>query len=199
MATHSSTLALRIPGTEDPGGLLFMGLQRVGHDWVAEHILGEVKRLCPGEKYVLWRASWMSHYFGFLFSLMENKYTKQLGYVAYNTDECQMSKKWVASNYTHPSVPCKHGSKPQMEVYVENSSSASVVSKAPFHMYCLVSSLEPRFEADIITPLWWKFCRNPFSFTMYFSSIIHINVIVLQYDKLKPQELNYWTKEGVLS
>ena len=108
-----------------------------------------------------------------------------------------MSKKWVASNYTHPSVPCKHGSKPQMEVYAENSSSASVVSKAPFHMYCLLSSLEPRFEADIITPLWWKFCRNPFSFTMYFSSIIHINVIVLQYDKLKPQELNYWTKRKV--
>ena len=32
MATHSSVLAWRIPGTEEPGGLLFMGLHRVGHD-----------------------------------------------------------------------------------------------------------------------------------------------------------------------
>ena len=32
MATHSSILAWRIPWTEEPGGLQFMGLQRVGHD-----------------------------------------------------------------------------------------------------------------------------------------------------------------------
>ena len=32
MATHSSILAWTIPWTEEPGGLQFMGLQRVGHD-----------------------------------------------------------------------------------------------------------------------------------------------------------------------
>ena len=32
-ATHSSILAWRIPGTEKPGRLLFIGYQRVGHDW----------------------------------------------------------------------------------------------------------------------------------------------------------------------
>ena len=32
MATHSSIRAWRIPGTEEPGGLQSMGLQRVGHD-----------------------------------------------------------------------------------------------------------------------------------------------------------------------
>ena len=31
-ATYSSILAWRIPWTEEPGGLQFMGLQRVGHD-----------------------------------------------------------------------------------------------------------------------------------------------------------------------
>ena len=31
-ATHSSFLAWRIPQTEEPGRLQFMGLQRVGHD-----------------------------------------------------------------------------------------------------------------------------------------------------------------------
>ena len=33
MATHSSILAWKIPWTEEPGRLQFMGLQRVGHDW----------------------------------------------------------------------------------------------------------------------------------------------------------------------
>ena len=32
MATHSSILAWRIPGTEEPGGLQSVGLQRVRHD-----------------------------------------------------------------------------------------------------------------------------------------------------------------------
>ena len=34
MATHSSTLAWKIPWTEEPGRLQFMGSQRVRHDWV---------------------------------------------------------------------------------------------------------------------------------------------------------------------
>ena len=32
MATHSSVLAWRIPGTGEPGGLPCMGSHRVGHD-----------------------------------------------------------------------------------------------------------------------------------------------------------------------
>jgi len=32
MATHSSTLAWKIPWTEEPGRLQYMGSQRVGHD-----------------------------------------------------------------------------------------------------------------------------------------------------------------------
>ena len=33
MATHSSTLAWKIPWTKEPGGLQSMGSLRVGHDW----------------------------------------------------------------------------------------------------------------------------------------------------------------------
>ena len=36
MATHSSTLAWRIPWAEEPGGLQSMESQRVGHDLVTE-------------------------------------------------------------------------------------------------------------------------------------------------------------------
>ena len=35
MATHSSVLAWRTPGTGKPGGLLSMGSHRVGHDLAA--------------------------------------------------------------------------------------------------------------------------------------------------------------------
>ena len=37
MATHSSILAWGIPGTEEPGGLQFMGLQKVKQDLVTAH------------------------------------------------------------------------------------------------------------------------------------------------------------------
>ena len=33
MATHSSVLSWRIPGTVEPDGLSSVGLHRVGHDW----------------------------------------------------------------------------------------------------------------------------------------------------------------------
>ena len=33
MATHSSILVWRIPGTEEPGRLPFMGSQRAGQNW----------------------------------------------------------------------------------------------------------------------------------------------------------------------
>ena len=37
MAPHSSILAWRIPWTEEPGGLQFMGLKKVGQDSASEH------------------------------------------------------------------------------------------------------------------------------------------------------------------
>ena len=38
MTTHSSTLAWRIPRTEEPGGLQSLGSQWVRHDWVTKHL-----------------------------------------------------------------------------------------------------------------------------------------------------------------
>ena len=35
MTIHSNILAWRIPWTEAPGGLQFMGLQQVGHNWAS--------------------------------------------------------------------------------------------------------------------------------------------------------------------
>jgi len=51
MATHSSVLAWRIPGTGEPGGLPSMGSHRVGHDWsdlaaVAAALLSDIILSC---------------------------------------------------------------------------------------------------------------------------------------------------------
>ena len=51
MATHSSVLAWRIPGTGEPGGLPSLGSHRVGHDWSdAAAAAAAVKLLCLCEK-----------------------------------------------------------------------------------------------------------------------------------------------------
>ena len=39
MAPHSSTLAWKIPWTEEPGGLQSMGSRRVGHNWATSLLL----------------------------------------------------------------------------------------------------------------------------------------------------------------
>ena len=40
-ATHSSVLAQKIPWTEEPGRLQSVGSQRVGHNFVTEHMYME--------------------------------------------------------------------------------------------------------------------------------------------------------------
>ena len=49
MATHSSTLAWKIPWTEEPGRLQFMGSLRVGHDWATSLSLFT---------FMYWRRKW---------------------------------------------------------------------------------------------------------------------------------------------
>ena len=49
MAPHSSTLAWKIPWTEEPGGLQSMGSQRVGHDWATSLSLST---------FLHWRRKW---------------------------------------------------------------------------------------------------------------------------------------------
>ena len=71
MATHSSTLAWKVPWTEEPGGLQSMGLQRVGHDWsnlahlsppltFGKHwpVLSE-KAVAPHSSTSAWKIPWM--------------------------------------------------------------------------------------------------------------------------------------------
>ena len=63
MATHSSVLAWRIPGTGEPGGLPSMGSHRVRHDWsdLASAPAGyEVLPLCMGPAKLCINVSWQT-------------------------------------------------------------------------------------------------------------------------------------------
>ena len=53
MATHSSTLAQRIPRTEEPGRLQSMGLLRVGHNDATNFFLRDTE---PGHLVAVTRA-----------------------------------------------------------------------------------------------------------------------------------------------
>ena len=55
MATYSSVLAWRIPGTKEPGGLPSMGSHRVGHDWsdLAAAAAGETNWECRTDIHTL--------------------------------------------------------------------------------------------------------------------------------------------------
>ena len=56
MAPHSSTLAWKIPWTEDPGGLQSMGLQWFGNDLVTkqEQHISDLKKWTTGNRWIQW-------------------------------------------------------------------------------------------------------------------------------------------------
>ena len=54
MAPHSSTLAWRIPGTGEPGGLLSIGSHRVGYDWSDLAVAAEMLGISGYWFYILW-------------------------------------------------------------------------------------------------------------------------------------------------
>ena len=65
MVTHSSVLAWRIPGTEEPSGLPSMGSHRVGHDWsdLAAAAAADIV------KFSLLYVSYFVHFFEFYYEL----------------------------------------------------------------------------------------------------------------------------------
>ena len=70
MATHFSTLAWRIPWTEEPGGLTVHGVTRVKHDW-SDLVCTLHARLC------LSSTTWSHLIFVFIFALLWEKQKRQ--------------------------------------------------------------------------------------------------------------------------
>ena len=85
MATHSSTLAWKIPWTEEPGRPQSMGSQRVWHDWATSLFHRLVIAFLPRSKHLL--ISWLQspsavichrdHLINFCYYLPEKKKMKR--------------------------------------------------------------------------------------------------------------------------
>ena len=71
MATHSSILAWRVPWTEEPGGLQFMGLQTVGHKGATNtYLLPYCAREGPCLSATRQTAVLDTEFFGMIFSIL---------------------------------------------------------------------------------------------------------------------------------
>ena len=120
MATHSSVLAWRIPGTAGPGGLRSMGSHRVGHNWsnlaaVSNHI--EFVFMClvaiclsSLEKCLL--KSFTNFQLGYLLSCQRFLYilntsplsdivSAQYSWLLYSTKLLQTLNRWSNWKHTH--------------------------------------------------------------------------------------------------
>ena len=58
MAIHSSILAWKIPWTEEPSGLQFMELQRVGCDWSSDVCSSDLKEMATHCSILAWKIPW---------------------------------------------------------------------------------------------------------------------------------------------
>ena len=70
MATHSSVLAWRIPGTGKPGGLPSMGSHRVGHDWSDLAEAATVHLQCCASLCCI--AKWFSYTYAYIHSFSDS-------------------------------------------------------------------------------------------------------------------------------
>ena len=91
MAPHSSTLAWKIPWTEKPGGLQFMGSLRVGHDWATSLSLFT---------FLPWRRKWQPTP---VFLPGESQGRGSLVAAVYGVTQSQTRLKWLSSSSRSPS------------------------------------------------------------------------------------------------
>ena len=93
MAPHSSTLAWKIPWTEELGRLQSMGSRRVGHDWVTSLSLFTL---------IHWRRKWQPTP---VFLPGESQGRGSLWAAVYGVTQCRTWLKWLSSssssNYKH--------------------------------------------------------------------------------------------------
>ena len=95
-APHSSTLAWKIPWTEEPGRLQSLGLLRVGHDWVTSLSLFTFMR---------WRRKWQPTP---VLLPGESQGRKPGGLLSYGVAQSQTRLQWCSSSSSSSSVPDNH-------------------------------------------------------------------------------------------
>jgi len=90
MATHSSTLAWKIPWMEEPGRLQSMGSQRVGHDWATSLSLFTFmhwrRKWQPVSQVIIWQNYFFTFNEGrisfiFIFIIITKKINSSLNFI----------------------------------------------------------------------------------------------------------------------
>ena len=113
MATHSSVLAWRIPGTGEPGGLPSMGWHRVGHDW------SDLAAAAAAAAELRNSLTWLLPVFEYYHNL--NSSRKVLPY---------FSICWISASY-HPS---SNVISPLQQLLIPSPSSRNIFSSLQLHM-----------------------------------------------------------------
>ena len=97
LGIHSSTLAWKIPWTEEPDRLQSTGSQRVGHDWTTVAQGEMVLLLLAGVRsFLLVNARWQQYH-------KMARWDAHLGH--YRKKKSQISKLWPRALVSHGSVP----------------------------------------------------------------------------------------------
>ena len=113
LSTYSSGLAWRIPGTEEPGGLLSVESHRVGHDWrnlaaacslgsMVHHLNHSFTRilnfiLCPSILSTWFKFKLRSTQFIFLHPPVDGQMLLGEKYIAHNHADCSCNKLMVSN------------------------------------------------------------------------------------------------------
>ena len=101
-ATHSSSRAWRIPWTEEPGGLQFIGVQRVRHDWsnlgLTIHIIQwctnhTITQWCTGQNYIVQKL--------FLIGWGLGDHHRVIHFLFYQTELVDLNLSFFISSFLH--------------------------------------------------------------------------------------------------
>ena len=132
MATHSSVLPWRIPGTGKPGGLPSMGFHRVGHDW--SDLAAAAASVLFWTLCVCWFYHFVLHLSDSAFSLSAKQF------VVVEHLSCQVPR-WVLRGTFAP----RAGSHPSSQCTALREEELSVICRFPL-------ARRPSWK----TNLWWK-------------------------------------------
>ena len=143
MAAHSSTLAWKIPWTEEPGGLQSMGSLRVRHAWVTSFSLS-----CTGEgngnplqSVLAWRIPW----------------TEEPGGLQFVGSQ-RVGHDWVANTHTHTHTHT-HA---QLLLFWSRWMKKFILNAKVFNLILYLLSVQPYMVLKGVFKVRWRFVIQNF-------------------------------------
>ena len=145
MATHSSVLAWRIPGTGEPVGLPSMGSHRVGHDW--SDLAAINNKSVTKINILIYRFStrYVKHV------TLRHQLGNSLGSVFWPQDHILFSRLWTVPSGLVPRVSCLIAS--SLSIIIKNFFCSPCRGLLLFYSFCLLHLPLFDFAHD---EKWWE-------------------------------------------